>query len=103
MDTYASEGTCVPAGGLGIVSTGISLQMPADVYARIAPRSGLAVKNKIAVGGGVIDPDYPDRIARLVLERELLLDADQSCLRSDGKPIGAPLASEALVLLPLQR
>ena len=95
LDTYASEGACIPAGGSGLVSTGISIEMPAGVYARIAPRSGLAVKNRIAVGGGVIDPDYDgeikvilfnhgdedfvvnpgDRIAQIVLERVMLIDA----------------------------
>ena len=95
LDTYASEGVCIPAGGSGLVSAGISIEMPAGVYARIAPRSGLAVKNRIAVGGGVIDPDYDgevkvilfnhgdedfivrpgDRIAQIVLERVMLIDA----------------------------
>ena len=95
LDTYASEGVCIPAGGSGIVSTGISIEMPVGVYARIATRSGLAVKNRIAVGGGVIDPDYDgevkvilfnhgdedfivkpgDRIAQVVLERVMLIDA----------------------------
>ena len=80
--------------GSGLVKTGILIEMPAGVYARIAPRSGLAVKNRIAVGGGVIDPDYDgeikvilfnhgdedfivnpgDRIAQIVLERVMLID-----------------------------
>ena len=38
--------------GAGLVSAGISIEMPAGVYARIAPRSGLAVKNRISVAGG---------------------------------------------------
>ena len=86
---------CISAGGSGIVNTGVSIEMPAGVYARIVPRSGLAVKNKIAVGGGVIDPDYDgevkvilfnhenedfiakpgDRSAQLVLDRVMLIDA----------------------------
>ena len=85
LDTYASEGVCIPAGGSGLVSAGILIEMPAAVYARIAPRSGLAVKNRIAVGGGVIDGEVKvilfnhgeedfivrpgDRIAQIVLER----------------------------------
>lgn len=63
--------------------------MPAGTYGRIAPRSGLAVKNFIDVGAGVIDADYRgqvkillfnhadvdfevkegDRVAQLILER----------------------------------
>lgn len=32
--------------------------VPTNTYARIAPRSGLAWKNSINVGAGVIDEDY---------------------------------------------
>ena len=72
-----------------LVSTGISVKLPPGLYGRIAPRSGLAVKNGAHVGAGVIDPDYTgelkvllfnhgddvlkikigERIAQLVLER----------------------------------
>lgn len=63
--------------------------MPEGTYGRVAPRSGLAWKNFIDVGAGVIDQDYRgnvgvilfnhsdtpfeikkgDRIAQLILER----------------------------------
>ena len=36
--------------------------MPSGNYGRIAPRSGLAVKNFIDVGAGVIDEDYTGEI-----------------------------------------
>lgn len=65
--------------------------MPPGYYGRVAPRSGLAVKNFIDVGAGVIDEDYRgevkvllfnfsdqdfqvktgDRIAQLVCEQVL--------------------------------
>lgn len=45
-----------------LVSTGISLSWEGDesrnYYLRVAPRSGLSVKNNIDVGAGVIDYDY---------------------------------------------
>lgn len=41
-----------------MVSTGISMAIPEGYYGRVAPRSGLAVKNFIDVGAGVIDSDY---------------------------------------------
>jgi len=34
------------------------MQLPDGCYGRIAPRSGLALKHHIDVGGGVIDQDY---------------------------------------------
>ena len=48
----------IPAQGKGKVSTGLSFMIPANTYARIAPRSGLAWKHSINVGAGVIDEDY---------------------------------------------
>jgi len=48
----------VPARGKAKVSTGLSWMIPPNTYGRIAPRSGLAWKNSISVGAGVIDEDY---------------------------------------------
>lgn len=89
-DLYSSVDAVVPCqSGNVLVGTGIALSLPNDVYGRVAPRSGLAVKHCINVGAGVIDPDYTgevkvvlfnhgdkdfevkkgDRIAQLILER----------------------------------
>ena len=88
-DLYADEDSVVRAGARGVISTGISIELPQGTYGRIAPRSGLAVKNGIQVGAGVVDRDYTGelkvvlfnhgdskfkiqkgfRIAQLVLER----------------------------------
>jgi dUTP pyrophosphatase len=71
------------------VKTDLSIAIPENTYARIAPRSGLALKHSIDVGAGVIDYDYRgpvgvilfnhsdtdftinrgDRVAQLILER----------------------------------
>ena len=68
---------------------GLAISLPSGVYARIAPRSGLAVKKFIDVGAGVINSDYRgeigvvlfnhsavdfpvqvgDKIAQLILEK----------------------------------
>lgn len=76
--------------GVVRVNTGISiLSMPAGCYARVAMRSGLAVRNHFVIDAGVIDADYRgpivvcfhtvgpdeytvnkgDRIAQLIFER----------------------------------
>jgi dUTP pyrophosphatase len=62
MDLSACENAVVPARGKEIIDTGIAVQIPNDCYARIAPRSGLAAKNGIDVGAGVIDYGYTNRI-----------------------------------------
>jgi dUTP pyrophosphatase len=87
-DVYSYEETTVPAGGKALISTGIKLSVKPGHYGRIAPRSGLAVKNFIDVGAGVEigrdeeltvllfnygDTDFQvkkgDRIAQIVAER----------------------------------
>ncbi|TNV70985.1 hypothetical protein FGO68_gene2319 [Halteria grandinella] len=88
-DLMASAPQTVPAKGKALVSTGISMAIPIGNYGRIAPRSGLAAKNFIDVGAGVIDADYRgevkvllfnfsdvdfqvnmgDRIAQLIVEK----------------------------------
>lgn len=71
-DLYSSEENVVPARGKACIKTGISIAVPHGNYGRvgnitksflcaklyIAPRSGLAAKNFIDVGAGVIDEDY---------------------------------------------
>ena len=44
------------------MKTGISISIPPQTYARIAPRSGLALKHSIATGAGVVDEDYRGEI-----------------------------------------
>lgn len=73
-----------------LIQTGISLEIPEGFYGRIAPRSGLALKQGIDVLAGVVDSSYRgeigvilfntdqyqafnvsvgDRIAQLIIER----------------------------------
>ena len=54
-DLSSIEDVIIPANGKGKVRTGLSFMIPPNTYARIAPRSGLAWKNSINVGAGVID------------------------------------------------
>ena len=88
-DLCAAQDCTIPASGKGLVKTGLSISFPPGLYARIAPRSGLALKRFIDVGAGVVDADYRgevgvvlfnhgdqdfevkmgDRIAQLILER----------------------------------
>ncbi|GMH03276.1 hypothetical protein Nepgr_005115 [Nepenthes gracilis] len=84
----------VPARGKALVATGLSIGIPEGTYARVAPRSGLALKHSIDVGAGVIDADYRgevgvilfnhsdvdfevkvgDRIAQLIIEKIMTPD-----------------------------
>lgn len=88
-DLYSAYDLVIPARGKALVKTDIQIALPEGCYGRVAPRSGLAVKNSIDVGAGVIDQDYRgnvgvvmfnfgedefhvkkgDRIAQLICER----------------------------------
>jgi dUTP pyrophosphatase len=73
-DLHSAEATVIPAGGRKLVSTGLAMAIPGGCCefspavdcdavtddkpdGRVAPRSGLAVKNFIDTGAGVIDAD----------------------------------------------
>ncbi|KAE9415598.1 hypothetical protein Angca_007003 [Angiostrongylus cantonensis] len=88
-DLCSVEDCVVPANGKMCVSTGLQIEIPFGYYGRVAPRSGLAAKNFIDVGAGVVDCDYRgelkvllfnfgttdfevkkgDRVAQLICER----------------------------------
>ena len=56
---WCSAKDCVvPAMGKAVVPTDLAIACPPGTYARIAPRSGLAVKHFIDTGAGVVDEDY---------------------------------------------
>ena len=58
-DLYAAEDVKVVGGdGMVLVPTSICGKFPEGTYGSIRPRSGLAFKQHISVGGGVIDRDY---------------------------------------------
>jgi len=58
FDLASAYDIVIPAGGKGIVKTDLAIAIPKNTYARIAPRSGLAVKKFIDTGAGVVDYDY---------------------------------------------
>mmetsp|Transcript_8284 Transcript_8284/g.19481 ORF Transcript_8284/g.19481 Transcript_8284/m.19481 type:complete len:478 (+) Transcript_8284:86-1519(+) len=57
VDLAAAEGAVVSAGGHAEIQIGLRAHVPQGTYARIAPRSGLAAKHMIDIGGGVINAD----------------------------------------------
>lgn len=58
LDLYSAYEYTVPSMGRKLCMTDIQVACPDGCYARIAPRSGLAYKNFIDVGGGVVDEVY---------------------------------------------
>ncbi|XP_035671546.1 deoxyuridine 5'-triphosphate nucleotidohydrolase-like [Branchiostoma floridae] len=96
-DLYSAYDYTIPAQGKVLAKTDIQIALPEGCYGRVAPRSGLAHKNFIDVGAGVIDRDYRgnvgvimfnfgkeefkvnkgDRIAQLICERIFMPDLQE--------------------------
>ena len=66
LDLYSASITTVPARGKELVCTDLQIQIPDGCYCRIAPRSGLALKHYIDIGGGVIDRVYRGNIGVII-------------------------------------
>jgi dUTP pyrophosphatase len=70
-DLTSTENALIHPGNRCLVSTGLSIKLPPGVYGRVAPRSGLAVKNGIQVGAGVIDADYRGEVKVLLFNHTI--------------------------------
>jgi dUTP pyrophosphatase len=57
-DLTAAHAAVVLPRSRALVRTDLAIAVPSGFYARVAPRSGLAVKHCIDVAAGVIDADY---------------------------------------------
>jgi dUTP pyrophosphatase len=66
FDLEADEDTVVYGYSRKLISTGIRMAIPEGYCAIIKSRSGLAVKNSIEVGAGVIDAGYRGEIKVLL-------------------------------------
>ena len=51
---FSAYDAVIPPRGKALVKTDIQIHLPEGCYGRVAPRSGLALKNHIDVGGIVI-------------------------------------------------
>lgn len=61
-DVFSDETVSIPPLSRKMVSTGISIDGLSGHYARVAPRSGLALKHGVDVFAGVIDESYRGEI-----------------------------------------
>ncbi|WP_407379288.1 dUTP diphosphatase [Helicobacter sp.] len=69
FDFHALEATTIPAGDVGVVRTGLAMELAQGLELQIRPRSGLAVKSKISVLNtpGTIDSDYRGEIMVILI------------------------------------
>ncbi len=67
MDLYSCVDRSLEQGQRMVISTGIGLDFPNGYVALIMGRSGLAIKNGIAVLGGVVDCTYRGDVGVVLL------------------------------------
>lgn len=61
-DLFSVEEGIIKPNERKMINTGIIMEIPQGLYGRVAPRSGLALKNGINVMAGVIDCDYRNEV-----------------------------------------
>jgi len=108
-DLYSAYDYVIPARGKILAKTDVQIKVPHGTYGRVAPRSGLAWKQHIDIGAGVVDEDYRgnvgvvmfnhsevevtikagDRVAQLVCEKISypdiqVLDTLDETIRGEG-------------------
>lgn len=66
LDLYTPHNVIVPARGRTLVPLDICIELPKNTFGHVLPRSGLAVKQGIHVGAGVIDEDYRGNVGVLL-------------------------------------
>ena len=67
-DSVGESEDCVQLGS-ALVKTDLACKIPNSHYGRIAPRSGLAWKNKITVDAGVVDADYRSNVGIILVNQ----------------------------------
>ncbi|XP_004931317.1 deoxyuridine 5'-triphosphate nucleotidohydrolase [Bombyx mandarina] len=80
IDLMSAYDYTVPARGKELVKTDLQIELPPGCYGRVAPRSGLALKNFIDVGAGVIDEDYRGNVGVVLFNHS---DTDFSVKKGD--------------------
>jgi len=81
-DIYTIEAIDIPARVQMQVETGIAVGLPPNTYGRLAPRSRLASKKGIDIGGRVIDADYTGEVKVIMIN-----DSNDDCHIMEGESI----------------
>jgi dUTP pyrophosphatase len=66
LDLYSPVSGMIEPSQRLLVPLDISIELPKGTFGHILPRSGLALKNGIHVGAGVIDEDYRGNVGVLL-------------------------------------
>ncbi len=74
LDLFSCVEMVIPANEVGLIPTGIAIQLPSNAEAQIRPRSGLALNQKITVlnSPGTIDYGYRGEIGVILINHNNL-------------------------------
>ena len=90
-DLYSIEEVTIQPGHRALANTGITIQLPENTYGRIAPRSGLAWKQGLTIGAGVIDRDYTGEIRVLLFNQgDTTVTLNNVSYRNRFQPVTVP-------------
>ena len=96
-DIFACEKTSIEPMCRKLIPVGICVEIPEGYYGRIAPRSGLSLKNGVDIMAGVIDSGYRDELKVLVINLNLpdmLFNKSDKALRTYGQIFGSQFRFE---------
>ena len=96
-DIYTIDEIRIPARGQVLVETGIAVGLPPNTYARLAPRSGLANKKGIDIGGGVLDADYTGEVKVIMINH-----SNDDCHILEGEKIAQMIIEKIDMSEPME-
>jgi dUTP pyrophosphatase len=73
LDLFASEEFLLEPGAVGLIKTGIAIQLPPQTEGQIRPRSGLALKHGLSVlnSPGTVDEGYRGEVGVIMINHGL--------------------------------
>merc|ERR1712059_17221 len=83
-DLYSAYDYTIPARGKVLAKTHVQVKVPHVTNGRVTPRSGLAWKNHIDIGTGVVDEDHRGIVGVVMFNH-----ADVGCSLKAGDRIGS--------------
>ena len=107
-DLFANEDVILPAGGSGMIKTGISIELPAGIEAQVRPRSGLAAKHAVTVlnAPGTIDEGYRGEVCVILInhgEESFMIEKGMKIAQMVVKPVITVEVEEVEELSDTQR
>jgi len=69
LDLYSAESVVLQPRAIGLIKTGIAIELPKGTEAQVRPRSGLALKNGLTVlnSPGTIDEGYRGEVGVILI------------------------------------